>query len=139
MRNVRGAGLALGLAALLGCVPIAGAAAAPQPAWAAENDATMARMHDAMMETGPAATEDQAFAAQMIPHHLGAVAMARTELAYGHDPQMRALARGIVAAQDREIARMRRWLAAHGPAPGSAGTMAAMPRESADASASPQR
>jgi uncharacterized protein (DUF305 family) len=59
---------------------------------------------------------DRDFVTMMIPHHQGAVEMARTELAFGKDPALRHLATLIVIAQRREIALMRRWLAAH-PAP----------------------
>ena len=39
--------------------------------------------------------------------------MAEVELRYGHDPEMRRLAKEIVAAQDKEIAEMRNWLRQH--------------------------
>ena len=57
---------------------------------------------------------DQDFAAQMIAHHQGAVSMARVELEYGKDPEMRKLARDIIQAQKKEIAFMKKWQAKHG-------------------------
>lgn len=45
----------------------------------------------------------------MIAHHEGAVDMAEAEIAAGKDAAVKALARGIVAAQQREIAQMTSW------------------------------
>jgi uncharacterized protein (DUF305 family) len=56
---------------------------------------------------------DRDFVAHMIPHHEGAVEMAKVELKYGKDAQLRKLAKDIIASQDKEIAFMKRWLAAH--------------------------
>ncbi len=58
---------------------------------------------------------DRDFVAGMLPHHQGAVEMAKVELQYGKDPEMRRLARGIVAAQDKEIAQMQAWQRKHPP------------------------
>ena len=50
---------------------------------------------------------DRAFLEMMIPHHEGAVTMAEAELAKGQDPELKQLAREVIAAQQREIDAMR--------------------------------
>ena len=52
---------------------------------------------------------DKDFVAMMIPHHQGAIDMAKVQLQYGRDPQLRAMSEGIVKAQEAEIADMRQW------------------------------
>jgi uncharacterized protein (DUF305 family) len=52
---------------------------------------------------------DQAFIDNMVPHHEGAVAMARIELAKGKRPDVKKLAARIVSAQTAEIRRIRAW------------------------------
>jgi uncharacterized protein (DUF305 family) len=53
---------------------------------------------------------DQDFAAMMIPHHQGAIDMAKAELSYGKDPVMRRLAQEIIVDQESEIDAMQLWL-----------------------------
>jgi uncharacterized protein (DUF305 family) len=57
---------------------------------------------------------DVDFVRSMIPHHQGAIDMAKIVLAFGKDPEIRQLAEAIVAAQEKEIADMRAWLARKG-------------------------
>ncbi len=56
---------------------------------------------------------DRDFVAEMIPHHQGAIDMARVELKYGKDPKLKKLAQDIIAAQQKEIKFMNGWLAQH--------------------------
>lgn len=53
---------------------------------------------------------DPAFVRMMTPHHQGAVTMAEAELARGRDPELKALARSIISAQQREIREMQAFL-----------------------------
>jgi uncharacterized protein (DUF305 family) len=52
---------------------------------------------------------DRKFIDLMIPHHQGAIRMARAELAKGKNPKLRSIARGIITAQAREIRQMNSW------------------------------
>ena len=70
----------------------------------------MHRQMQTMMAAMDAATTsgdpDRDFLAMMIPHHQGAVAMARLVLIHGHDPLVRQLADEIIASQRTEITSM---------------------------------
>jgi len=70
-------------------------------------------MHEAMMMVPYTGNTDVDFATQMLPHHGGAVDMAKVERQYGKDPEMRKLAEDIIKAQDQEIALVNAWLAKH--------------------------
>ena len=55
------------------------------------------------------------FMTMMIPHHQGAVDMAKSILLNTQDPQVRNLAQGIITEQANEIRLMQAWLAHHAP------------------------
>ena len=57
---------------------------------------------------------DKDFVAQMVAHHEGAVDMAKIQLKYGKDPELKKLAGDIIKAQQQEIAFMKKWQARHG-------------------------
>lgn len=87
-----------------------GMAAAALPAFTHEHMKAMALMHDDMMRGVMDPDPDAAFAKGMLPHHKGAVEMAKVELRYGKDPELRKLAEEIIAAQQKEILLMDAWI-----------------------------
>jgi hypothetical protein len=64
-------------------------------------------MHEEMLRTPPSGNANLDFLAQMIPHHEGAVEMARLYLVSGNDPLLRRLAEEIIAGQQAEITAMK--------------------------------
>ena len=78
-------------------------------AFATENDAAMTRMMKGM-HVQPSGNIDRDFVTMMIPHHQGAVDMARAELRYGNNERLRRLAQEIVVAQKQEITVMQQVL-----------------------------
>ncbi len=82
------------------------------PGFQTDMDAGMARMMQDMHAPGYSGNADADFLAMMIPHHAGAVDMARLVLKHGRDPATRQLAEEIMAGQTIEIESMTRRLAA---------------------------
>lgn len=72
--------------------------------------AANAKMH-ADMQTAYTGDADVDFVTGMIPHHQGAVDMAKIVIEHGRDPEIRKLAEEVIKAQETEIAFMRAWLA----------------------------
>jgi uncharacterized protein (DUF305 family) len=79
--------------------------------FAREMQAAMQKMMRDMHAAGYSGNADVDFLAMMIPHHAGAVEMARLVLIHGRDPATRRLAEDIIAGQSVEIQAMTRRLA----------------------------
>ena len=69
----------------------------------------MKDMHRAL--TGDA---DVDFRVHMIPHHQGAVDMAKVALKHARDPDTKKMAQKVIDDQEKEIAEMQAWLKKHG-------------------------
>jgi uncharacterized protein (DUF305 family) len=92
-----------------GATPPAAADTAATQAYKAAND----KMHKEM-GIDFSGDADVDFARGMIPHHQGAVDMAKVVLAHGKDPELRKLAEGVITEQEKEIAFLRDWLKKRG-------------------------
>jgi uncharacterized protein (DUF305 family) len=77
---------------------------------------SMEKMDSDMRGAPMTGDPDHDFVAMMIPHHQGAIDMAKIQLLYGKDSQMRRLAQEIVTDQRLEIELMQRWLKQRQPA-----------------------
>jgi Domain of unknown function (DUF305) len=77
------------------------------------DDAMMSGMDHSKMDMGAASSgnPDTDFAKAMIPHHQGAVDMAKEVLKNGKDPDIKKLAEAMVEAQSKEIEFLNGWLA----------------------------
>lgn len=73
-------------------------------------NASMERMDREMAAASMNGNVDHDFATMMMPHHQGAIDMAKAELTYGKDPVMRRLAQEIIVDQESEIDAIQLWL-----------------------------
>ena len=94
----------------------------PAPGFQADMDAAMARMMQDMHAPGYSGNVDVDFLLMMVPHHAGAIDMARLVLQHGRDPLTRQLAEEIIASQTTEIESMTRRLALLRKAESGSGT-----------------
>ena len=79
----------------------------------AYKEADMKMMQD--MHITYSGNSDMDFVRGMIPHHQGAIAMAKVQLQYGKNPQMKKMAKKIISDQEKEIAQMQDWLKKNAP------------------------
>jgi hypothetical protein len=106
-------GLAFGAGIVLADAPMGNMPMGTTPAgskFAGDMDVSMKVMDHDMSSAPMTGNADHDFASMMVPHHQGAVDMAKAELEYGKDPAMRQLATRIIADQKKEIALMQSWL-----------------------------
>lgn len=75
--------------------------------------AANAKMHQDM-DIPYSGDADADFVRGMIPHHQGAIDMAKVVLAHGKDPEIRKLAESVIRDQEKEVAMMRDWLKKNG-------------------------
>ena len=106
MKHLATAALAL---ALGGAAALAQSAMPMGPADKA-NEAAMTKMMDSMkMGMKMTGDADRDFVMMMLPHHQGAIDMAKIELEYGKDPMLKKMAGEIITAQQKEIDAMKAW------------------------------
>jgi uncharacterized protein (DUF305 family) len=111
------------LLAVITAALLAGSAAAAQSPASSPQDQSAAgpsammnamdKMNKGMASAPMTGNVDHDFVAMMIPHHQGAIDMAKLELASGKDPTLRNLAHNIISAQESEIKMMKQWQAKH--------------------------
>jgi uncharacterized protein (DUF305 family) len=79
----------------------------PEPTVDIGLDESMDTMHSEMQKVRYSGNPDADFALMMIPHHQGAIEMAKVELQFGTNPRLRRLAQEIIVTQQSEIEVMK--------------------------------
>jgi uncharacterized protein (DUF305 family) len=67
------------------------------------------KMMAEMQKMKPSGDTDKDFVMMMIPHHQGAIDMAKVELEYGTDEKLKAMAQKMIEDQQKEIEEMKAW------------------------------
>src|SRR5262245_16777833 len=94
------------IAAVLMSAAASLAAGPVETSFLSENEAAMKTMM-AAMRIRPTGDVDTDFVAMMVPHHQGAIDMARAELRHGRNEQLRRIAQEIIVTQQQEITALR--------------------------------
>jgi uncharacterized protein (DUF305 family) len=102
---------------LLMCTPAPIFVASTAKPFDALMDDAMAVMDDGMLSAPMNGEANHDFITMMLPHHQGAVDMAKAVLLYTTDPEIRNLALGIITEQQNEIKVMEAWLQHHPAGP----------------------
>ena len=101
---------AISLAAVLAAGAALAQSAMPMTPAGKANEAAMSKMMDSMkMGMKMTGDADKDFVMMMLPHHQGAIDMAKVELEFGKDPMLKQMATEIIAAQQKEIEAMKMW------------------------------
>ena len=75
---------------------------------------SMMTMHESMTSMKPTGDADKDFVMMMTPHHQAAIDMAKVELQFGKDSEIKKMAQDIIKAQEKEITEMKAWQVKHG-------------------------
>jgi len=102
--------------------PACQAQSSDEQAFISQSNVAMSKMMEGMA-IQPSGDIDRDFVALMTPHHQGAIDMAKAELRYGHNEQLRRIAQEIIVEQQQQISAMQ--LAIGGPPP----TASALPEQ----------
>lgn len=93
----------------LHAMPPAGSSTAVAP----DLMSAMSKMHAEMEAMKMSGDMDHDFAMMMRTHHMGAIEMAKVEIARGKDKQIKQMAAKMIADQTKEIAKLDKWMAKH--------------------------
>jgi uncharacterized protein (DUF305 family) len=95
--------------------PSASAAQSPMPPGHGSEQMNKMMMSgmDSMRQMKMSGDADKDFAMMMKMHHQQALDMAKVEVEHGKSPEMKAMAKRIIAAQKKEIAEFDKWMKKH--------------------------